>query len=146
MTIRTATENDLPGILSLYSQPDIDDGIVLALDDAKAIFARMNTYPDYTVYVAEMDGNVVGTFALLMMDNLAHMGSKSAIIEDVVVSQSRQKQGIGKQMMQHAIKECKAKSCYKVVLSSNLKRINAHEFYKGLGFKIHGYSFLVELE
>ena len=144
MNIRPATGNDLPNILCLYLQPDMDNGKVLTLDDAKGIFAKINVYPDYTVYVAEMDGEIVGTFALLVMDNLAHMGNKSAIIEDVVVSQSYQRKGIGKQMMEYAIEVCKRKSCYKVALSSNIKRKNAHEFYKNLGFQIHGYSFLLE--
>ena len=143
--IRPATENDLPSILLLYSQPDMDNGKVLMHDVARGIFAKMNTYPDYTVYVAEMNGEVVGTFALLVMDNLAHQGSKSAVIEDVVVSQSCQRKGIGRQMMMYAVGVCREKSCYKVSLSSNAKRKNAHEFYKSLGFKIHGYSFLIEL-
>ena len=146
MVIRPATENDLPDILKLYSQPDMDNGNVLALDNAKKIFATMNTYPDYTVYVATVDEKVVGTFALAIMNNLAHLGSKSGLIEDVVVSNTCQRQGIGKNMMEYAIEICKSKSCYKVALSSNIKRTNAHEFYKKLGFKIHGYSFLMELE
>ena len=144
--IRTATENDLPDILNLYSQPDIDDGKILNIDNAKDIFTNIKTYPDYNIYVAEMNGKIVGTFSLAILDNLAHMGSKSGLIEDVVVFQLYQRQGIGKQMMQYAIEICKSKSCYKVGLSSNVKRDNAHEFYKSLGFKIHGYSFLMELE
>ena len=146
MIIRTATENDLPDILRLYSQPGMDDGKVLTSDSAEDIFAKMKTYPDYSVYVAEVDGKVVGTFGLLIMDNLAHMGSKSAVVEDVVVSPSSQRKGVGKRMMQYAMEVSQAKSCYKVSLSSNVKRKDAHELYKNLGFKIHGYSFLVELE
>ena len=80
------------------------------------------------------------------MDNLAHMGSKSGLIEDVVVSQTYQRQGIGQQMMRYAIETCKEKSCYKVCLSSNLRRENAHDFYDSIGFKKHGYSYLMELE
>lgn len=146
MIIRTATENDLSDILSLYSQPDMDNGKVLTLDNAKEIFAKIKTYPDYNIYVAEIDDEIVGTFSLAILDNLAHVGSKSGLIEDVTVSQSYQRQGIGRQMMKYAIEICKTKSCYKVSLSSNIKRENAHEFYKSLGFKIHGYSFLMELE
>ena len=145
MLIRTATECDLPDILGLYSQLDIDDGEILALDSAKAIFSKMGSYPDYSVYVAETDGKVVGTFALAIMDNLAHAGSKSGLIEDVVVARQYQRRGVGKEMMGRAVEICRAKKCYKVALSSNIKRENAHEFYKNLGFKIHGYSFSLEL-
>jgi GNAT superfamily N-acetyltransferase len=146
MLIRIANENDLSGILGLYSQPDIDNGQVLELNNAKTIFDRIKSYPDYNIYVAEIDNRIIGTFALAIMDNLAHMGSKSGLIEDVVVLQSLQGKGIGKQMMQFAIETCKEKLCYKVCLSSNLKRQNAHIFYEKIGFKKHGYSFIMELE
>lgn len=48
-------------------------------------------------------------------------------------------------MMKYAIEYCKKYGCYKVSLSSNLKREKAHHFYESLGFRIHGYSFLLEL-
>ena len=146
MIIRIATDEDLPEILELYSQPELDDKQVLGISEAKAIFDKMGLYPDYHVYVAEADGKIVGTFALVIMDNLAHMGSKSGLVEHVAVSPSLQGQGIGKHMMRFAVETCKEKSCYKVCLSSNLKRQNAHKFYESIGFKIHGYSFLMELE
>ena len=146
MIIRIATDKDLSEILELYSQPAMDNKQVLDIKDAKVILDKMKLYPDYHVYVAETNGEIVGTFALMIIDNLAHMGSKSGLIEHVVVSQSLQGQGIGKQMMKFAIEICKEKSCYKVSLSSNIKRENAHRFYEGIGFKKHGYSFLMELE
>ena len=42
LEIRVATQADLPGILALYAQPDFDDGLVLEIDQAQAIFARMS--------------------------------------------------------------------------------------------------------
>ena len=146
LAIRAAKENDLFDILRLYSQPNMDNGKILDLSEAAVIFNRMKSYPDYQVYVAEINGEIVGTYALAILENMAHMGSKSGLIEDVVVSQEYQRQGIGSQMMKYAIKTCKEKSCYKVSLSSNLKRESAHSFYDSLGFKKHGYSFLMEME
>ena len=146
LIIRTAEEKDLLDVLRLYAQLDMDNGQVLALSDAIIIFNRMKAHPDYEVYVAENNGEVIGTYALAIMDNLAHMGSKSGLIEDVVVSQTHQRQGIGQQMMRCAIENCKEKSCYKVCLSSNLRREIAHDFYDSIGFKKHGYSYLMELE
>jgi len=143
MIIRPANDNDLQSVLELYSQ---DDNQILEINNAKIIFDKMKLYPDYKTYVAEINREIVGTFALAIMDNLAHMGSKSGLIEDVFVLQSFQRQGIGKQMMEFAIEICKNNLCYKVFLSSNLKREKAHKFYENLGFKKHGYSFLMELE
>lgn len=144
--VRKATEADIAGVLALYAQPDLDDGKVMPLDEAVSLFEKFARYPDYTLYVAEQDGEVVGTFALLIMDNLGHLGTPSGIIEDVVVAPARQGSGIGAQMMRFALEHCREKGCYKLVLSSNAKRVRAHAFYENLGFERHGYSFRVNLE
>jgi len=135
----------LPAVLSLYGEPDIDDGRVLSIDTARAIWAKIKQYPDYTVYVATAGEDVVGTFTLLVMDNLAHMGARSGIIEDVVVKPGWRRRGVGSRMMRFALDVCKTKGCYKAALSSNQQRESAHTFYESLGFARHGYSFLIDL-
>ncbi len=107
LVIRAATESDLPGVLALYGQPDLDNGVVLDPADAAAIFARFANYPSYTLYVALIDGAVAGTFALLVMDNLGHLGAPSAIVEDVAVSPAHQGGGIGAKMMRFAIERAR---------------------------------------
>lgn len=145
VTMRTAVHRDLPAVLSLYAQPGMDDGRTLPLKEAEAIFDRMKSYPDYTLIVAESEGQIVGTLALLVMDNLGHLGAPSAVVEDVVVSPKQQGRGIGKIMMRYAMAQAAAKRCYKMTLSSNEKRKVAHEFYDGLGFRRHGHSFWIDL-
>jgi ribosomal protein S18 acetylase RimI-like enzyme len=140
---REASKADLPEILRLHAQPDMDDGDVLPLAQAEQVFDRMARYPDYRLYVAIRDGGIVGTFALLIMDNLGHRGAPSGVIEDVAVDPQCQGQGIGKAMMLHALGLCSEKGCYKVALSSNLKRARAHAFYESLDFERHGYSFKI---
>jgi GNAT superfamily N-acetyltransferase len=140
---REATKADLPEVLQLYAQPDLDDGRALSLSEAEAIFERMMRYPDYKIYVAVVDEQVVGTFALLIMDNLGRLGAPSAVIEDVAVHPHWQGRGVGKLMIQHALRVSGEKGCYKAVVSANLKRERAHAFYEALGFERHGYSFRV---
>jgi N-acetylglutamate synthase-like GNAT family acetyltransferase len=88
--IRRAQKADLPQILALYAQPDMDDGDVLDIPEAENIYERMSRYPDYHVYVSESEGAIVGTFALAILDNLAHKGTPSGLIEDVVVANAYQ--------------------------------------------------------
>ncbi|TQV75821.1 GNAT family N-acetyltransferase [Denitrobaculum tricleocarpae] len=144
--VREATENDLAQVLQLYAQPEIDDGVVLDLEHAKTLLARFAAYPDYKLYVALLEEKVVGSFALLIMDNLGHMGAKSGVMEDVVVDPTIHRKGVGKAMMSAAFEVCRAKGCYKLSLSANLKRDAAHSFYEAIGFERHGYSFLIPLE
>jgi GNAT superfamily N-acetyltransferase len=145
LLIRAATAADLPAVLALYAQPDMDDGDVLLVPEAERLFARFAAYPDYTLYVAEDGSRIVGTFALLVMDNLGHRGAPSAIVEDVMVAPDVQGGGVGRRMMGFAIERAREKGCYKLMLSSNLKRERAHAFYEKLGFTRHGYSFRVDL-
>jgi GNAT superfamily N-acetyltransferase len=142
--IQAASEADLVSILLLYAEVE-DDARVISIEEARLLFARMGNYPDYRVYVAKSGKSIVGTFALLIMDNLAHMGAPSGVVEDVVVHRDWRGKGVGKQMMQFAMNRCRERGCYKLALSSNLKRETAHRFYDGLGFQRHGYSFIVEL-
>jgi len=143
LLIRAATEADLPGVLALYGQPDLDNGAILDVVDAERIFARFARYPDYTLYVVLSGNRIVASFALLIMDNLGHLGTPSAIAEDVVVAPDFQSMGIGRQMMDFARQRCNEKGCYKLALSSNLERERAHEFYESIGFEKHGYSFRI---
>ena len=145
LTIRPASSADLPGVLELYAQPEIDDGDVLSLDEAAQLHSRFSRYPDYTLYVAEQSGVIVGSFALLVMDNLGHLGAPSAIVEDVVVAPALHGRGIGQAMMRFALERSREKGCYKLMLSSNAKRERAHAFYETLGFDRHGFSFRVDI-
>src|SRR5687767_10913246 len=119
--MRPATADDLPGVLALYAQPEIDDGNVLSVDEAAQLHARFAKYPDYTLYVAEQNKKIVGSFALLVMDNLGHLGAPSAIVEDVVVDPALHGNGIGQAMMRFALERCREKRCYKLMLSSNAR-------------------------
>jgi GNAT superfamily N-acetyltransferase len=146
MTIdmRRALPADIPAVLALYAQPSLDDGKVLDDDAAQQVYVQFSRYPNYRLFVAIEDGAVVGSYALLVMHNLAHCGTPSAIAEDVVVARASQGQGIGRQMMAHALSEARSAGCYKLALSSNRKRTQAHAFYESLGFVQHGLSFVIE--
>jgi GNAT superfamily N-acetyltransferase len=143
--IRKAKEGDLPQILKLYSQLDMDDGKPLPLENAKKLFNKLQKYPEYKIFVGIYENKIIGTFSLLIMDNLVHGGTPSGIVEAVVVDPEYHGVGIGKQMMRFAMERCREFGCYKLVLSANMMRDKAHRFYESLGFDRHGYSFLIHL-
>jgi GNAT superfamily N-acetyltransferase len=144
--VRAATETDLPAILEIYSQPQIDGERTLSVKKAKARLQRMADYPDYSLYVAVAEQIVIGTFALLIMDNIVHFGARSGVLEAIGVAPSWQRSGVGKVMIEFALEKCRQKGCYKLAVSADLKRLGAHEFYRSLGFRQHGISFALILE
>lgn len=146
VSIRRAIAADLPAVLSLMGQPDMDGDHVLSVSAAQAIFADISNHPHQEIYVALVEAEVVGTFSPVIMNHLSHHGARLLIIEDVVVKTSRQGDGIGRQMMMFAVARAKQLKCCKIMLSSGIKPERAHAFYEHLGFHKHGFSFLLPLE
>jgi GNAT superfamily N-acetyltransferase len=144
--IREAREEDVAEILMLYRDAELGAENEFTVERARAQLAVFRRYPNYRIFVAVADGRAVGTYELLIMDNMAKGGRKSGVVEDVAVSPDYRGRGVGRAMMMHAREQCRQESCYKFVLSSNLKRAEAHAFYEALGFEKHGLSFRVELE
>ncbi|MFN3889255.1 MAG: GNAT family N-acetyltransferase [Beijerinckiaceae bacterium] len=143
--IREAMREDLPSMLQLYAQPNYDDGAVLPLDDARRLFDEVASYPFYKFFVALQDEVVVGTYAILVMVNIGHLGAPSAVVESVAVDPEWQGGGVGRAMMDHAMEIARQHGCYKVALSSSVKRTRAHAFYENLGYRRYGYCFGVDL-
>lgn len=146
IAIRTAGIADLPLVIPLLSLLDRPGTPPMEREEAAKLLARMASYPDYRLFIAEMNGQAVGMYSLLIMDNLGHRGRPIGIVECVSVAELQRGQGIGKHLMHHAMGECRAKGCYKLALSSNVARTDAHAFYDSLGFKRHGISFVVEFD
>ena len=144
LDICLATRADLPTLIRLYAE--MDGKPPLSPEKAEKIWAEMAKLPEYHVYLASLDGEVVGTFSLLFLPTMMRPGfHKAAILEAVTISPSYRSQGIGRSVMKIAMQLSAAAGCYKIILSSNLKRDRAHAFYESLGFKQHGWSFSLQL-
>src|SRR5215475_2864710 len=139
--IRDAEEGDLAGVLRVLKEAGIDSGDSFTLAEAREHYARIRQWPNFRLLIALAGGEIVGTYTLLIMNKLGKRGMPAGVVEDVAVLPTMQGKGIGRVMMEHARSECRRAGCYKLALSSNLKRTDAHRFYDSLGFERHGFSF-----
>jgi len=145
--VRAATSDDAPTLIALLAEMDdapMRDAL-LDVEGAQRIMARMADYPDFRAFLVFADGVAVGTFSLLIFCSLTHEGSKQAVLDAVVIGRRCRGQGIGSVMLEQACKIASDAGCYKIALSSNLKRMDAHRFYETHGFKQHGISFALPL-
>lgn len=141
--VRVAGKSDIAVVTQLLAQMDAGEA-PMPVTRAERIFRQMSRYPDYRCYLA-FDGDApVGTFTLLMFDALVHGGTREALVDGVVVTPERRGQGIGKLMLAEAMRIARESGCYKLALSSNKKREDAHRFYESLGFQRHGVSFAID--
>ncbi len=86
------------------------------------------------VYVAEIEGQVVGTFQLTFIRQLSYGGCLVAQVESVHVHSSVRSRGVGVTMLNFAKAEARQRGALRLQLTSNVKRPRAHQFYERLGF------------
>jgi GNAT superfamily N-acetyltransferase len=136
--IRRARESDLSQLIAMFAADDVgghgDTTDADAYDDYLRAFNMIDASQNEQLFVAERDGEVVGTFQILFNRTLTGRGSLSMIIEAVQTRPDMRGQGIGAQMIGYAIEEAKRRDCRLVQLTSNAARTDAHRFYERLGF------------
>ncbi|QYY28749.1 MULTISPECIES: GNAT family N-acetyltransferase [Cupriavidus] len=122
----------------------MDDEPVLPLASMRERYAAMRQYPFYRCYLM-VDGDDIplGTFSLLVFPLMVHDGRPEAIVEGVVVAPAARGIGVGKAMMLEAMRLAREAGACKLALSSSVRRVQAHGFYRGLGFRQHGVSFSI---
>jgi GNAT superfamily N-acetyltransferase len=135
--IREATEKDIPRVLEMYRQLSFEPEKYqpAPLNECLKVFRKMSEYPRYNLLVAEDNGRVVGTTVLAILPGFAHGTLPFAVVEYVVVDEKYRSQGIGRLMMESVKSLAKEAGCYKIMLTSDLRRERAHKFYKSVGFE-----------
>jgi len=144
--VRAATEEDIPRILELYRElvittSEAEKGQSPSQDDYQRVFDEISASPGYELLVAEEQGEVAGSVVLLIVPNLSHEALPWAVVENLVVDQRYQGKGFGRLLMEYAIARAKEAGCYKIGLSSDKRRREAHRFYSSLGFKASAHGF-----
>src|ERR1041385_7501563 len=94
MVIRDAADADVPGILQVLADSGIDGGSSFTAEEARAHLARIRAWPNFRLLAAVENGEVVGTYSLVIMDKLGKRGTPAGVVEDVEVWPSLQGHGI----------------------------------------------------
>ena len=137
-TFRDATLADLPAIVALLAEDTLGENREnpsLPLDPAYELaFQTIAANPDQRQIVATRDGAVIGTMQLTFIPGIAFKGAWRGQIEAVRVAGSLRGQGIGGEMIDWAVEQCRARQCRMVQLTSDKSRTAAHRFYERLGW------------
>ncbi|MBW6420331.1 GNAT family N-acetyltransferase [Rhizobium sp. XQZ8] len=148
--IRRAREADLAALIALFAADDLgghgDTTDQSAFEDYLKAFHVIDASQNEQLFVAEADGEVVGTFQLVFTRTLSGRGSLSMIIEAVQTRADQRGKGIGAQMIGYAIEEARRRDCPLVQLTSNASRTDAHRFYERLGFAKSHAGFKMKLK
>ena len=136
MLIRKATSKDAVTLMDLYCNhltkypPKEPQNIALWREK----IIKFETDPMYNLLLGELEGKVVSTVTLVVIENLTRNLRSYAIIENVVTHTDFRGRGYAKILMQKAIETAAAHGCYKIMLQTGSKEDETLRFYENCGF------------
>ncbi|MCX5377169.1 GNAT family N-acetyltransferase [Streptomyces sp. NBC_00091] len=147
LTIRPATEADLPDIVAMLADDPLGATRESPDDLAPYVAAlkRLTDDPHQHVVVAVRDERVVGTLQLTIVPGLSRKGSTRSIIEGVRIHADERGSGLGTLFIEWAVDRSRQENCQLVQLTSDATRTDAHRFYERLGFTASHVGFKLQL-
>ncbi|MEO3472164.1 GNAT family N-acetyltransferase [Roseomonas sp. CAU 1739] len=132
---RAATAADVPAIVALLA----DDVLGAARENPgdpayDAAFAAIAADTNQLLAVAEVGGRLVGCLQLTFIPGISHRGAWRGQVESVRIAADQRGSGLGRQMMDWVMEQCRARGCRLVQLTTDKSRGDAKRFYESLGF------------
>jgi GNAT superfamily N-acetyltransferase len=138
LVIRDAAEADLGRVVELLVLGPVPGGPASTEDpdDLGPYRAALRNIlgSGGAVLVAERAGGVVGVCQLIVFRHLQAHGGLCAEVESMHVHPDHRNGGVGAALIGEAIARARAQGCYRLQLTSNAARPDAHRFYEWLGF------------
>jgi GNAT superfamily N-acetyltransferase len=145
--IRSAREEDVAALVGLIVGGSLVEGASVPADLAPYRTALREIVASAgDLLVAARDGDVVGMCQLIVFRHLQADGGLCAEIESMHVRADCRSGGIGAVLLAAAIERARGAGCYRVQLTSNKARHDAHRFYERHGFADSHEGFKLYLE
>jgi N-acetylglutamate synthase-like GNAT family acetyltransferase len=140
MSIRKADVKDATAIQKLLTQlgyPTADGFLAMRLE-------KLLDNPEHFDLVYEQEGIVVGFISFHLIPQITMEGNY-ALISYLVVDDQVRSRGVGKALEMHCTALAKAHRCTRILLHSNIKRVEAHRFYLRQGYDEYQKAFVKHL-
>jgi len=129
VTVRDLTAGDLPAARALLRQLGYD----IDADDLIARFLAVSQAgAEHALMVAELDGAVVGLLHIFARPAVEK--PTEALVQSLVVDETRRGAGIGKALMARAEAWARDQGFASVALHTQVKRTDARAFYRAIGY------------
>ena len=108
--------------------------------DEQEVPARLESFSrqrDAAIWVAEHGGEVAGLATAHVITSI-HRQDPVAMLTVLVVASPHQGHGVGGALLRHAEGWAAARGAHAISLTSALRRVEAHEFYRAHGYEHTG--------
>ena len=149
VTFRNARSADVPRLVELLRHGALDEHKEdhAELSGYRSALAEIQATDGSDVLVAEVDGEIVAMCQLIVFRHFQRRGGRCAEVESMHVHPDFRGNGIGAQLLDAAVDVARRSGCYRIQLTSNVQRTDAHRFYERHGFAPShlGFKRLLEL-
>ncbi len=128
--VREANQKDIYRIQKLLESL-AQDSNVHVLEEQINFFRDSN---DNYLLVADLNNSVIGTVQLNICPDAMYKQQPYALIENIIVEKTSEKQGIGKALLNKVEEICANHNCSKIMLLSSKFRNEAHNFFEQSGY------------
>jgi ribosomal protein S18 acetylase RimI-like enzyme len=139
LKLRHAKETDVKSIIELQAQLDRpspkDRYETKKFRNLVKSYIQSNyTKGNHGIILAMIGSKIIGMVSFVLLERL-NQPLREFWIPELVICKEYRSQGIGKLLVQKCESLAKSKKCYRIRLESRNDRIDAHNFYKKIGFQ-----------
>ena len=139
VSVRAASPDDASALAALLGEL----GYPAEVESVRTRMARMvvaggSPVTDF-IFVASLDDDdeAVGFLSVHRFSAL-HADADNALITALVVTERARGLGVGRQLVDRAVEAARAWSCTRLLVTTHVRRADAHAFYERLGFEFSG--------
>lgn len=134
MKIRQATTDDLASLSVVFADYRNSSGLDYDLDDGKAFLEQRLTKKDSVIFIAIIDGEIVG-FTLLFPFFTPAGIKEMWLLNDIYIADEYRHQGVAQSLLSEAVFFSKKTKRCKVYLATKVDNINSQTLFEKFGFK-----------
>ena len=131
--IREAKHADLSAVLLLNHHLHEGEPLRERDEEISALWQDMLRDPRLFSFVAEFEGEVVGSCVLDIVPNMTRGARPFGVLQNVVTHRDYRGRGVGKQLNEFVLAFAWSRNCYQVLVQTGRPEVVA--FYERLGFR-----------
>lgn len=131
--IRYIRESELNDLLDLYRHLNKDDPRLQENESLTSLWHEILEDPGQHYLAAEVNGRIVSSCVLVVINNLTRGARPYGLIENVVTHDEHRNKGYGTRLLDKALQIARDNGCYKVMLMSS-RGEEILRFYENAGF------------
>ena len=132
---RRIGETELDALLDLYAFLHEQDDPLPPRSQVEQVWTAIMDNPSSNYFAMELDGMLISSCVLTIIQNLTRGCRPYGLIENVVTRVGYRNRGLGTLLLHETLQHAWDQGCYKVMLLTGHKDVETLRFYEGAGFK-----------